>query len=242
LGGSGLVKADEKSSISPNILIQEADALYLQRADAKASKKAMTLYARAIALDPSQAEYYWKGSRAAWWAGTRVSAKSEKIKLFDQGSDWGKIAVEKNPNTVETHFWLGSNYASFAHTKGAFTSLSLLGRIRKSMNVALKLDDAYLGAGAHRVLGILDYMVPGFVGGDRKKALAHLEAAIRIAPQHPVTYFYLADYYAEGKEYVRAKEELAKLKQLQVPAELEPEWQIIQPEREALEKRLAKRP
>jgi len=217
--------------------------LYERRGELAANREAVTLYAEEIKQTPEAFDPYWKAARAAWWAGTQTpqTDKAGKIKLFTQGMEWGRIAVEKKPGSAEAQFWYGSNCASYGHTKGALTSLFLIKKIRRSMEAMNKIDETYMGAGAHRVLGILDYMIPGMVGGNRQKALAHLTRALEIAPQHPVTHFYLADYYAEGNEVDKARAKLDELNRLPILPEYGPEWQVIQPEREALQKRLAKK-
>jgi tetratricopeptide (TPR) repeat protein len=216
-------------------LMRQADALYAERSEATQDLRALDLYEKALIETPVNASLYWKASRACWWAGTRSDKRADKLRLFEKGIDYGKRAVQKNPSAVEPHFWLGSNYASYAHSKGAFTSLVLIKRIRQEMNETSKKDESYLYGGADRVLGILDYMVPGFAGGNRERAIAHLKKALAYAPEHPVTRF----YNAAGKDYTRASQELEALPRIKIPPELDPEWRIIQPERAALSKTLA---
>jgi tetratricopeptide (TPR) repeat protein len=219
-------------------LVEQADSLYAQRSDLSQDLAALDLYEKALAQAPVQNSLYWKASRACWWAGTRTDEQSAKLHLLEKGIAYGKQAVQKDPSSVEPHFWLGSNYASYAHAKGAFTSLFLIKRIREEMNETSKIDESYLYGGADRVLGILDYEIPGIVGGNRARALAHLQKALTFSPEHPVTRFYMADYYAEGKDYDRAKQELRALAQIQIPPDLKPEWLVIQPEVAALTKKL----
>jgi tetratricopeptide (TPR) repeat protein len=218
--------------------IAQADRLYDDRSNVTKDLEALALYEKAIQATPDNASLYWKAARACWWAGTRSKGRSERLKLFDRGITFGKQAVEKKSDAVEPHFWLGSNYASYGHDKGAFTSLSSIKRIRQEMALTIKYDQSYLYGGADRVLGILDYLIPGFIGGDRARALAHFQKALSYAPDHPVTQFYLADYYAEGKQYAEARKTLSTLNGMNVPVELEPEWEIIIPERDTLEKKL----
>lgn len=69
-------------------------------------------------------------------------------------------------------------------------------------------------AGGHRILAILDFKVPGLVGGDKGRARHTFDRALEIAPNNPVTVFYLADFYAATGEKQEALQTLDKLETL----------------------------
>ena len=219
--------------------LTDADALFEKRSDPVASQQALALYDALITEDTQKStDLQWKAARAAWWWGTTLKNKDEKIKLFERGIEYGKTAVERAPDSVESQFWLGANYASYGHDKGAFTSLGLISKIRATMESVDKIDEKYQSGGGHRILGILDYSVPGIMGGNKKRALDHLQRALALDPEHPVTRFYIADFYASTGEKDKARAALKELDALKIPARLEPEGKLIEPERKALAKRL----
>ena len=219
--------------------LSRGDALYLKRAEVSANIEALGDYEKALEREPSNPEILWKAARAAWWAGTRSTVLKERIGFFQKGMELGEKAISLAPNSVEAQFWYGGNCASYGNDKGAFTSLFLIKKIRRTMADVIRLDEKYMGAGGHRILGILDYKVPGIVGGDPKRAKEHLEKALTIQSDNPVTRFYYAEYFFETGSPEKAREQLAILDKQPVPPDWEPELEIIKVPHADLLKRLS---
>ncbi len=218
--------------------IAQGDALYAQRADFSANKAALAAYERAVVMDPSSSEAHWKAARAAWWAGTCLKEDRSAIPYFQKGIDYGENSVRLDPKSAETHFWLGSNYGSFGYVKGALTSLRLIKSIRKEMNKVNEINPGYISGGADRVLGILDYKVPGLVGGDKKQSRVELERSFASDPTFPVTMYYLAEYWDVMGKKETARTYLKKLNELPVKDDDKPEFAVIQDKVRDLTKKL----
>ncbi len=216
-------------------LIAQGDALYPERAQAAKNIQALELYAQAIQATPENTEAHWKAARAAWWAGTRLTDRKERIRYFKKGISLGEEAIRLSPNSVEAHFWL--NYASYGHNKGAFSSLKLLKSIRRELDRVNELDDRYMEGGAYRIQGILDYEVPAMFGGNKKRALERLEKSFAMNDQNPVTIFYLADYYATVGDKQKARDVSLRLNEAKPSPEFLPELPLMQEQaRDLLEK------
>lgn len=222
---------------SPADDLQKADTLNERRWEASADQEGMDLCAKVIAAEPHNAEAYWKASRAAWWLGSVLTKRADRLEAFNKGIAWGKEAVRLAPTSAEAHFWLAGNYGSLGDVKGVMKSLSLLGPIRKELEEMNKIDDRYQSGGAYRILGIIDYKVPGFAGGNKKRAKERLEKALAIDPNHPATLYYLAEYNFEMKDKVAAKEYLDRLEKARQPS-LEAEWKLMEAKAVALRKAL----
>jgi len=207
--------------------LREGDQLYSQRTELQANQKALDLYQKALAADPANINALWRASRAAWWVGTQLTERSERLQTFKLGMQYGEDALKRDPNSVEAHFWLGGNYGSYGHTKGAFTSLFLIHSIRREMEDVRRLDARYMAGGADRILGIMDYKIPAFVGGDKKRALRHLEYALSVDGQNPVTVYYLADYYAALGDKEKAETYLKQLSALSPTPDWAPEMPLM---------------
>jgi tetratricopeptide (TPR) repeat protein len=216
-------------------LLAQADELYARRTEMAADVQALALYQQ---IPTKSAEVYWKAARAAWWAGTRSVPPSSGGHFFEEGMDLARIAVKLDAHSTEAHFWLGSNILSYGNTRGAFTSLRLIKQVRVEMAFVLAHNPAYLGAGADRILGILDYKIPSLVGGNRRRALEHLQKSLEINADNPVTTFYLADYYADGGDKEKARAELLKMESLHPSEDFSPEYKLMLPEATALAKKL----
>lgn len=176
-------------------ILDDADQIYQERLDPLKAKMALELYQKAIVDYPGSVEALWKASRTAWWVGDQSGTRHEKINFFNLGISYAQEALKKSSDCVEAHFWLGGNYGSFGEEKGVLKSLFLVKPIRQAMEEVNRIDDRFEGGGGYRVLGVLDYKVPGFAGGNRKRAQEMLEKAYAIDPEDPYTLFYLAEYY-----------------------------------------------
>ncbi|MBI3564908.1 MAG: hypothetical protein HY079_06920, partial [Elusimicrobia bacterium] len=93
-------------------------------------------------------------------------------------------------------------------TQGILKSLFLIKPIKKEMAEVLRLDPRH--GGAHRVLGEILWQVPGFAGGDKKKALEEFEAAVRLSPDYTANYEPLVEAYLK---YGRKDDAVRVLKQ-----------------------------
>lgn len=218
--------------------IQQGDALYEKRGELVHTQEALRVYENAVREEPASFEAQWKASRAAWWTGTELKNRDERLAVFNRGIALGQKAVQISPNAVEGHFWLGSNYASYGNTKGAWTSLMLIRRIRAEMEQVLRLDPRYLAGGADRILGILDYKVPGVMGGNKARGLKHLQASLAVDPQNPVTTYYLAECYQSMGEKEKARAMLKQMHTLKPSPDFQIEFGLIQDKVRALDKQL----
>jgi len=207
-GAQGDVRADAHEPPMSRL-----DRLYTLRGDLKNDQEAYSLCETSIPIESNDVDLLWRCSRAAWWVGTLLVERADRLKVFKNGEDYGERAIQLRPDSVEAHFWLGGNYSSYGNAKGAWTSIMLISSVRREMEKVLSLQPPYMGGGADRILGILDYKVPGFMGGDKRRALNHLNRSLELDPANPVTLFYLADYYAAVGNPAKAKEYLQKLDQ-----------------------------
>ncbi len=218
--------------------IRQGDVLYEKRGELAHSLEALRVLENAVKEDPSSYEAQWKASRAAWWAGTILKDRDARLKVFQRGIALGQKAVRIKADAVEGHFWLGSNYASYGNTKGAWTSLMLIRRIRASMEQVLQLDSRYLAGGADRILGILDYKIPGVIGGNKTRGLKHLLTSLAIDPENPVTTYYLAECYQSMGDKEKARATLKKMHTLKPNPDFQIEFGLIQDKVQALDKEL----
>jgi tetratricopeptide (TPR) repeat protein len=182
-------------------LLSEGDAAYRERAEPGKAGKSLELYKKALVLDSSSEEAYWKIARTYHWLATQEKDPEKVAKLHKEGAEFAKLAIEANPESVPGHFWLGIHYALFGQARGIAQSLSLVDPIMKEMEWVLKKDESYMEGGAHRALGQIYFKLPGIWGGDNEKALKHLQRSIEIAPKNPIGHNFLAEFYlAQGKK------------------------------------------
>ncbi len=220
------------SPVEPTLA--EADAAYAERANLTAARMSLEMYQKIAEANPANAEAYWKASRAAWWVGDQAENAKEKMNLFNLGIDLAKKAIAADANSVEGHFWLGGNYGSYGETKGVLKSLFLVKPIRQEMDDVVRLNPAYEGGAGQRVLGVLDYKVPGFAGGNKKRAEQRLLQAYSLDPKNPYTVYYLGEYYHTMGKKEKASGYLKSLETLDVAPENKPDLMVIQKKAAAL--------
>ena len=175
-----VVRADDAASMA------QADVAYAKRDDISQDKSALTLYVRTAQADPKQAvEAYWKASRAAWWLGEHDTARAQRLQDYQLGMDYAQKAVALDPNSAEGHFWLGANEGSYGDAKGVMKSLSMVKPIRHEMGEVIRINDQYNGGSAYQILGVVDYKVPGIVGGNKSRAEQELQKALSLIDSFP---------------------------------------------------------
>ena len=210
-------------------MIVRGDAAYAKREDLAQAKIALSEYdSAASASTGSVVEANWKASRVAWWLGEHAATRKERLEYFQSGMAYAQKAIDLDPNRVEPHFWFAGNAGSYGEAKGVLKSLSLVKPIRHAMAEVIRIDDHYLGGGAYRVLGVVDYKVPGFAGGSKTRAEAELKKALGMDPNDPFTHYYLAEFYQLTGDKDNSRNELEALKTLSVPTDSLPELHMLQ--------------
>jgi len=194
--------------------VAAADRLYWHRNEGKNLDEALRGLDALLAASPDDPELLWRKGRALFRRGEKQARKAEKLADYISAEDLIKRAVDLKPSSADAHFWYGVAMGRRGETQGILKSLFLVKPIRKEMNVTLRLDPNH--GGAHRVLGEILWQIPGFAGGDKKKALAEFEASVRLSPNYTANYQPLAEAYVH---YGRKDEARALLKRLEAITE-----------------------
>jgi tetratricopeptide (TPR) repeat protein len=224
------------------VLVAGGDAAFSSRTVDKGAVEAAALFEKAISKDPALVDAYWKASRAYHWAADHALKKSDKVLWFENGMERARQGLEKNPNSVECHFWLGANMGSYGESKGVLKSLGLVKPIRQAMEKIILINDKYQSGGAYRVLNVVDYKVPGFAGGNKKRALERLTKAVEIDPANAFNHFYLAEFFDLMDNPYKAKEHLSTLLSLTPTSDVDlQDLQMIQARARKLLKRVEKK-
>ncbi len=224
---------------SPGPLVEQGDALYAERADPAKAKEARAKYEAALAAGEDAYEASWRLARVCYWIGDHTAASDVKKKIFLDGVEHAKKAVELDPNRAEGHFWLGVCYGVYGEAKGVLKSLALVKPIKEAMRRVLEIDPAYDRGGADRVLGRVYHEVPRIAGGSEKTSLAHLLKAVEYGPRVGLNLLYLADTYISLDRFDDARRTLETVLTLEPYPDLLPE---TEEERAQARERLEKKP
>jgi tetratricopeptide (TPR) repeat protein len=204
-------------------LIGQSDQLYTGRADLAKAKAALAKLEEALAAKEDAYAAYWRMSRVEYWIGDHTADGDAKKKIFQQGIEHAKKAIELGPGKVEGHFWLGVNYGVYGEAKGVLKSLSLVKPIKEEMRRVLEIDPAYDRGGADRILGRVYHEVPGIAGGSEKKSLEHLLKAVEFGPRVGLNLLYLSDTYISLDRIDDARKALETILTMEPMSDLLPE-------------------
>lgn len=204
-------------------LMKAADALYAKRAEKGAPDKAIEAYQQVLAVDDANAEAYWKIARTYYWKGTHAPSDAKAMDFHREGIEFAKLGVAVDPKSVGAHFWLACEYGSFGEVKGILQSLHLIEPTKKELEIALKLDPSFEWGGSQRVLSRFYWKVPGYKGGDTKKAVEFGRKAVEVGPEHVMNHLFLAEALIADGQKEEAKKILEHIATMKPLAAVEPE-------------------
>jgi len=133
----------------------------------------------------------------------------EKIRVFKNGFETAKKAMEIAPENADAHFLYVANLGSWAETHGVLRSLFLLPKIRREIERTLELNPNHVYGLA--MYGLLYYTLPGFMGGDLHISEIYLRRAISIDPHLTTLKIHLAKTLIKQKNYDEAKKTLKEI-------------------------------
>ena len=165
-------------------------------------------------------ESLWRLCRAKIRRGEKWEKKSQRLADYESAKTDCEKSVALSSGSADAHYWLGVSMGRWGQTNGIMKALFMIKPIKREMAETLRLDPNQ--GGAHHVLGEILWQVPGFAGGDKKKALAEFEAAVQVSPTRTSSYLPLAEaylYYKRTDDAVRALKSVETIKDPADPAE-----------------------
>ena len=107
-------------------------------------------------------------------------------------------AIRDAPQRVEGYYYRAVATGLFARENTLYGP-DAMGQIRDDARRAIQISPGFAAAGPHRVLGGLYLHAPGPPSGvgSLRRAVRELEAAVRIAPNHPGNLLFLSSAYLE---------------------------------------------
>ncbi|MEY3903206.1 MAG: hypothetical protein RL189_2512 [Pseudomonadota bacterium] len=147
---------------------------------------------------PEDYEVLWRLSRLSYYGGFFAlpsgSVSTEKMEIFQVGSEAGDKARKLASGRVEGHYWYAVTLGGWGIAKGILNALSAAKPMRDALTEAIKIDPKYHFAGPLRVRGRLYNKLPGVVSiGDNKLAMEDLKKAVSLAPESKLNHIYLSE-------------------------------------------------
>lgn len=224
--------ADEYTGNYPNLTkeeintkLEKAKAIYLDYyKDSMNLDRSIKILDDILEVDPKNLQAMIFLSRVWLTYGyAKAPNDGEKIRVFKNGVDVAKKAIEIAPNNPDAHFFYVANLGSLGETHGVLRSLFLLPKIRKELELILELDPNHVyGLG---MTGLLYYSLPSFLGGDLHISEIYLRRAMRFDPHLAILKIYLAKTLMKQKKYEEAKKILKEVIEEKTPS-IYADWHI----------------
>ena len=186
--------------------LSQIDQAYLNRHIGRNLEDSNAALRNLLAAQPRNPDLLWRVARGLHDAGLRQAGRDEKLKSFEEGESLLSAALSQRPKDAVIHYWLARIYGDQNQIK---RTLGLAKAMRRELEASIGLDARH--ADAHHYLGELLRQLPGIFGGDKHKAVAELEEAVRLAPNEASHYSALAEAYLDVKDNPRAIETARKV-------------------------------
>jgi tetratricopeptide (TPR) repeat protein len=171
---------------------------------------------------PDTYEAQWQSALSLAAVAEKTTNAVERAALARRAIVLARRARELNPAGVEGHYYYAVNVGWLADANRSY-GLDAVGEMAAALKRAGELDEKFDYAGPVRLLAILHLRTPPpptSIGSPRK-ALRLLQQAVKLFPDYPENYLYLAEAWrdTDGRDEARAALE----KVLAAPAC--PDWQ-----------------
>ncbi len=199
-----------RTALTPEeAVLKEIDRRYFHRHEEGNLESSIERLETLLKETPEDPALLWRLCRSLVRMGERKDSKKERKSFYKRAKDLAERSIELDPQEPDGHYWLGVAMGRHGESRGILRSLFMIKPLKREMKAVLELDPRH--GGAHHVLGELYRQLPGFAGGSKKKAVAELELAVEVDPDHTTHYPALAEaYLAVGKK----KEAAAVLKRV----------------------------
>jgi len=168
-----------------------------------------------VESEPQNLRAHYELSKVCFLLGDVAAEKKAKLKLFEEGRDYGKEAMKMDDKSTWSHFWYMVNVGRIGQTKGVLNSLILVPEVEKEINKTLQLDPEHTGALDAKAM--LFYELPGLLGGNLNKSIEALSEGIALDSNYTLLYVDMGKVYMKKKDYEKARWFLKKAVDIQDP-------------------------
>ena len=212
-GGASAVGADEVDES-----LKKAEQLYhTYQLGPGRLDEAVWLYEQALVARPDDYHILWRLSDMYQNYGLTLGEdqKKRKIALWKKGIEYGRRAIEVNPEGHEGHLYYMANLGTHARIRGTWAAIMKFGEIKKEMDRALELDPNCPQALVARAQFLRE--MPGIFGDHEAEVMQLYRRALEANPRFIAVYYYLAELHVKHKRYREARDNLDKFFQCRDP-------------------------
>lgn len=210
----------------PETALAEASEHWAARKDLDRVRKALEILQGARNPDNRNFEVETAFARYSWFLGSRDQLSYEQSeKILKDGLEAARIARRLKPEEPHGHFWEAAIIGEQAERAPVTVGIVSIDKIRSGMQKVLEIEPGFEAGSAYMGLGRLELNTRGLAGGSAEKALEYLEKGFENHKDNAYMYLYLAEaYFATGQDE-KAKEIVAKLKEMEPHPDFVPEYE-----------------
>lgn len=203
-------------SAQSDTLVEQAVGLVATRhINIENLKTGFDILLQVVDAEPNNLRAHYELSKIFYLMGDNAETKDEKLKLYNQGIEYGKKALKIDSNSAWSHFWYLVNLGRTGQTKGVLNSLMLVSPMKKEIAEILKIDSNHTGA--LDVRAMLYYELPRLFGGNLNKSIDALNRAIAMDSNYTILYVDMAKVYLKKKDYQKARWYLNRVLEIKNP-------------------------
>lgn len=202
--------------------LPDPDRLYADREHLPSARQAAAIWEARLGIAPGDFDAAWKLARACYWLGGHVVVE-ERRRQYERGIEAGRRAAEIDGARPEGHFWMAAAMGAMAESFGLRAGVRYRSPVKRALETVLSIAPAYQEGSADRALGRWYLKVPGFLGGSRSQAVAHLRRSLTYDPTNAASHFFLFETYLAMGRKDDARESLRRVLDAPEPPEWGPE-------------------
>lgn len=182
--------------------VEQADAYYAGRKDMENVKKGIALLDGLLLKDEKNYDLLWRQARFYHFIGDRAEGK-DRLANFEKAKGLSEKAVAQNASGLDGQYWLAASLGSVGLERGILSSLFMVGPMKRALEECIKIDPKH--ASSRYVYSRLLFEVPGFAGGNKKKALEEAKLSVTYGPTVIIHWVNYGQISADAKDYKTAR-------------------------------------
>ncbi|HUF04000.1 MAG TPA: tetratricopeptide repeat protein [Aridibacter sp.] len=216
----------DRNVTPPREALAEAARQWAGRKDPDRVRKALEILQGARNPDNRNFEVEAAFAKYSWFLGSRKQLSYDQAeKVLKDGLEASRIARRLKPEEPDGHFWEAAIIGEQAERAPVTVGIVSIDKIRSGMQKVLEIEPGFEAGSAYMGLGRLELNTRGLAGGSAGRALEYLEKGFENHKDNAYMYLYLAEAYFATDQYEKAKEIVAKLRELEPDPDYVPEYE-----------------
>ena len=175
--------------------------------DKSGPDEALRLYSGVLESAPDDRDIYWKLSEMTFKKAEAQGNDAENREIYERALAYAKTARDRDPDSVEAHFWVGCCSAKIAEIIGNVRASLIVNQAIRELELIIRLAPQHRFAVTGAVILAAIYTDSPWPLKNLRKAERYGLDAVGKDPNLTIASVKLAKVYAQQKKFDRAREE-----------------------------------